>query len=384
MHRRSRRGLGDHGSFVLVANDPAVIAAAHDAARRLHGMPPVLIASGAEALSRLVGPGDAPRHLVLQGGSTEGAEALLSAARDRFSGTEVVVVANPGDPVPAGLRAVRAEGAALADALCGASLPAEMPASDAAALSEGLDRGEITVRFQPIVRLGDRRPVLVEALARWERPAAALSPGAFVPMAEGSGLAARLTLEVARRAVQELAAVRGRTALRLSFNVPLAVLLLAELPTQLSAIVAAAGLAPAELLLELTESTEVRDIALLRRALRRLDRAGFGVLLDDFALDDARRALLDLPFAGVKLDRSLVTGLPAERRARAEVEKLARRVHRQGGAVVAEGVTDPLIWRAATAAGCDLAQGFGVGRPLPPGTLSAWMTAWRAPGNGLG
>ncbi|MGG5808322.1 EAL domain-containing protein [Falsiroseomonas sp. CW058] len=381
MHRRPRRGLDDSGSLVLVASDPLVIAAARDAARRLHGMPPVLLASRAEALSRLVGPGDAPRHLVLQHGATEGAEALLSAAQDRFSGTGVVVVANPGEAVPAGLRSARAEAGELADALSAAGVPAEPPESDAAALSAGLDRGEITVRFQPIVRMADRRPVLVEALARWERPGAALPAGAFIAMAEGSGLAARLTLAVARRAMLDLAAVRGGSRLMLSFNVPLAVLLRPELPCWLAPMVAEAGLSPSDLLLELTESTEVRDIALLRRALVRLQRAGFGVLLDDFGLDDARRVLLGLPFAGVKLDRSLVAALPGERRARAEVERLARIVHAVGGAVVAEGVTDPRIWRAAEAAGCDLAQGFGVGRPLPPGTLSAWVAAWRAAGD---
>lgn len=379
MHRRFRRGLGEPGTFVLVASDPLVIAAARDAARRLHTTPPVLVTSNAEALSRLIGPGLAPSHLVLQGGATDGEEALLSAARDRFSGTEVVVVTRPGEAVPHGLRAVRAEAGELVQALSGAAPQDEMPASDAGALAASLDKDEITVRFQPIVRLADRRPVLVEALARWERPGAALPPGAFVPLAEAAGLAAELTLTVARRAMAELAAVRGRTGLRLTFNVPLAVLLRSELPCLLERMSAAAGFAPADLLLELTESTEVRDNALLHRALRRLRHHGFGVLLDDFGLDDPRRKLIGLPFAGVKLDRSLVSAMPNERRARAEVERLVAAVRQCGGAVIAEGVSDPRLWRAAAAAGCDLAQGFGVGRPLPPATLNAWIAAWRTP-----
>lgn len=378
MHRRSRRSQKDPASFVLVASDPLVIAAARDAARRLQGAPPILHASGAEALSRMVGPGTAPRHLVLEGGAAE--QALLSAARDRFSGTEVVVIARPGEPVPEGLRSAPAEGAQLAEILAGSDLPGEMPASDAAALAEGLDRGEITVRFQPIVRLADRHPVLVEALARWERPSAALGAGDFVPMAERAGLARQLTLSVARRSLTELAMLRARGRIRLSFNVPLAVLLQSDLPSRLRAILVETGLAPHDLLLELTESTVVRDAALLRRALRRLARAGFGVLLDDFGLDDARRKLLTLPFAGVKLDRSLVMALPTSRRARAEVERLVRQAHRRGAVVIAEGVTDPQLWRAAAAAGCDLAQGFGVGRPLPPAALPAWIGAWRATG----
>jgi EAL domain-containing protein (putative c-di-GMP-specific phosphodiesterase class I) len=374
MLRRSRRHPDDLPSIVLVADDPVVIAAAHDAAHRLHGARPIQIVSGAEALSRLVGPGPPPQHLVLEGGAA--GQALLSAARDRFSGTGVVVVARPGDEVPEGLCSVPAEGARLAEALAGLGLPGAMPASDAAALAAGLARGEITVRFQPMVRFADRRPVMVEALARWERPEAALGAGAFVAMAERAGLGMALTLAVARRALKELAVARGRSGLRLSFNVPLGVLLQPELPNKLGAIVAASGLKPEDLLVELTESTEVRDTALLRRALRRLARAGFGVLLDDLGMDDARDVLLKLPFAGVKLDRSLIAALPFERRARAQVEALVRRARREGRAVIAEGVTDPLHWRLAAAAGCDLAQGFGVGRPIPPEALAAWISAW--------
>lgn len=360
--------------FVLVATDPHVIAAAREAARRLLGPHPIQIATRAEALSRLVGPGEPPRHLVLDRASANG--PLLSAARDRFLATEVVVVAAPGETVPAGLRAVPAEGARMAEALGGAALTGALPAVDAAALAQGLARDEITVRFQPVVRLSDRSPVGVEALARWERPGLALGAGAFIGMAEESGLASALTLAVARRAVAEFAAARGRSGLRLSFNVPLGVLLKPCLVQRLTAIIAAAGLRPRDLLLELTETTVVRDAGLLRRALQRLENAGFGVLLDDLGIDDARDVLLALPFVGVKLDRSLIAALPRERRARALVERLARRAHADGRAVIAEGVSDPLLWRIAAAVGCDLAQGFGVGRPIPPDALPAWIAAW--------
>jgi EAL domain-containing protein (putative c-di-GMP-specific phosphodiesterase class I) len=374
MLRRPRRHHPEGDGLVLVASDPLVIAAVHEAARRLHGARPVHIVSGAEALYRMVGPGDPPRHLVLEDGRA-GAD-LLSAARDRFSGTEVVVVARPGRKTPDGLRCVPAEGAKLAAALSRNGTGAALPASDARSLAAGLSRGEITVRFQPIVRLADRRPVMVEALARWERPRLALGAGAFVALAERAGLAMPLALAVAGTAIEALAAVRRVLPLRLSFNVPLAVLLRADLPSRLGALVAQHGLRPHDVMLELTESTTVRDTALLRRALQRLDGAGFRVLLDDLGLDDSRAPLLGLPFAGVKLDRSLIAALPGERRARAQVERLVRRSHAEGRAVVAEGVTDPLLWRAAAAAGCDLAQGFGVGRPIPPEAMPAWISAW--------
>ncbi|MGK7866699.1 EAL domain-containing protein [Falsiroseomonas sp. E2-1-a20] len=376
MLRRTGSARTEPGTVLLVASDPLVIAATRDAARRLAGLPPVLVTTSAEALSRMVGPGTAPSHLVVESGA--GSLALMTAARDPFNGTDVVIVTRPGQEPPYGLRQAPAEGARLAAALAGRLPDNDSPASDAAALAAGLARGEITVRFQPMVRLSDRRPVMVEALARWERPTAALGAADFIPMAECAGLARALTQAVARRAVTELLAQRQGRHIRLSFNIPLSELLKPDLPVWLSRLAAQSGLPPADLLLELTESTHVRDRALLRRALLRLRDAGFGVLVDDLALHDGRRFLLDLPFVGVKLDRKLVVAMPTSRRARAEVEQVVRHARRRGMVVIAEGVTDTQIWRAIAAAGCDLAQGFGVGRPLPPTALRAWIAAWSA------
>ena len=378
MLRRFRRGLADASSFMLVASDPLVIAAARDASRRLNGPRPVHIVSGAEALHRLVGPGQPPRQLVLEGGTAGG--ILLSAASDPFSSTDVIIVARPGDAVPAGLRAVPAEGESLAEALATPRPGQAAPTGDAAALADGLARGEITVRFQPVVRLADRRAVMVEALARWERPHAAYGPNSFVSIAERSGLALDLSFSVARQALAGMNGAAFRQGLRMSFNTPLTVMLRPDLPSRLTDMVAKAGQRPEMVMLELTESMAVRDTALLRRALDRLERAGFGVLLDDLVLDDPRSALLDLPFAGVKLDRSLLAELPTRRRARAQVERLAREAHRRGRVVIAEGVNTAAQWRLVAAAGCDMAQGYGVGRPIQPAALPAWGAAWRAAG----
>jgi EAL domain-containing protein (putative c-di-GMP-specific phosphodiesterase class I) len=377
MLRRKRRAPFDSGTVLLVARDPQVIAAARAAARSLQGAPTVRLTTREDALAQLVGPGLGPRHLVLEGDEAMplGA-AMLSAAADRFSGTGVVVVAKDGHPSPAGLRTVRAEPASLLRAMLAVE-PTVRPDSGPEALAQGMTRGEITVRFQPMVRMADRQPVMLEALARWERPDAALGAGAFVAMAERAGLGAQLTVAVARRALTELAAVDVGRQLRLSFNIPLAVLLQPSLPVWLGKAVREAGLRPADLLLELTESTAVRDRSLLRRALLRLDLAGFGVLMDDLALHDGRRRRLELPFAGVKLDRGLVIAMPDSFSARAEVRRAVAIARSKGMVVIAEGVADPHVWRAALAAGCDLAQGFGVGRPLPATALSAWLAAWR-------
>jgi EAL domain-containing protein (putative c-di-GMP-specific phosphodiesterase class I) len=377
MLRRPRQGQTEAPTFLLVAEDPRILAAAREALRQLYGALPVQAIPAAEALVRLIGPGEPPRHVVVEAAIAD--EALLSAARDRFLGLGVVVVQPASERPRPGLRSAPPEpdrlAAALAESRLPMAAPGPLPEVDARALAGALDRGEITVRFQPIVRLSDRRPVMVEALARWERPALALGAGAFVALAEGGVLAIPLALAVADRALADLAAVRIG-GLRLSVNVPLSALVHPHLPQRLAEVVARRGFQPADLLIELTENTIVRDTALLRRALLRLGRVGFRVLLDDLGMDDRRGALLTLPFAGVKLDRSLIAALPRSRRARAQVEKLSRAAWREGSAVVAEGVSDPLLWRMAAASGCDLAQGFGVGRPIPAGALPAWMAAW--------
>ncbi|MFM2149954.1 MAG: hypothetical protein RLZZ187_2260 [Pseudomonadota bacterium] len=371
-----RRGPAGPSGLLLVARDPAVIAATSEAARRMPLGSPVQIVTGAEALQRLLAPGDPPRHLVLD--AEEATDALLSAARDRFSGTEFVIVARrPGRASIQGVKTVPADSAPLAAAL--ARVGAPLPTPDPAELAAGLARGEITVRFQPVVRLADRRPVLVEALARWERPHSAHPPADFVGVAEEAGLAMPLTLAVVARALCDLRAALGaRQKLRLAFNVPLAALLHQDLPLRLGPIVAASGFQPEDLLLELTESSIVRDTALLHRALSRLQRCGFHVVLDDLGMDDQRSELLELPFAGVKLDRNLIAALPRTRRARMQVERIADAARQHGRAVIAEGISDQHLWRSAAAAGCDLAQGFGVSRPLLPSALQAWMASWAA------
>lgn len=362
-----------------MASDPAVIAATSEAARRILLTRPIQIVSGAEALSRLIGPGEPPQHMVLEEG--EATDALLSAARDRFSGTGFVIVGRPGGAGGHGLQTVPAESARLAEALARVGAPSQTPPQDPAELAAGLARGEITVRFQPVVRMADHRPVLVEALARWERPQSAHPPADFVGVAEEGGLAMSLTLSVAARALSGLRTALGpRRTLGLSFNVPLAALLHPDLPTRLGPILAATGFQPEDLLLELTETAIVRDTALLHRALRRLQRQGFHVVLDDLGMDDQRIGLLSLPFAGVKLDRGLVAAMPHARRARMQVERIAHAERAQGRAVIAEGISDARLWRCAAAAGCNLAQGFGVGRPILPAALPAWMTAWAEAG----
>jgi EAL domain-containing protein (putative c-di-GMP-specific phosphodiesterase class I) len=248
---------------------------------------------------------------------------------------------------------------------------------DAAALAAGLSNGEVSVHYQPVVRLADRRPVMVEALARWHRPPTLISPDRFVPLAESNGLVRALSMLVATRAAAELAPLWQRLRLKVSVNLPLGQLLLPDLPAWLHRALRAGGLHPCQVALELTETTEVRDRSALRRALLRLREAGHRVLLDDIILQDDRSWLFCLPFGAFKLDRSLVERLPADAHARREVRHLVRLAEASGKQVIAEGVSDQRLWQMVQGLGVHHAQGYLVSRPLPAEALARWHGRWR-------
>jgi EAL domain-containing protein (putative c-di-GMP-specific phosphodiesterase class I) len=386
MPLRFRSAKPDEAPTLLLARDPNVISATREAARGLERSPPLLLKDGREVLAHMFSAAEPPRQIICQV-SAAGTSwpALVATASDPFSSTELVVVAeHPGTTMPEGilppgLTWTTAEPTSLARALQQAAQHRrQVPAEDPRDLAIGLQRGEITVRYQPVVRIADRRPVLLEGLARWQRPHdPPLSPDAFVPLAERSGLGRALSMAVARRAFSELTSAELRIGASLSLNLPLAMLVERDVLVWLRQLLATARYPMSALVLEMTETSPVLDRPGLRRALARLRSAGLAVLVDDMSLDDDRSWLLSLPFAGIKLDRHLITAMPTHRRARAEVERLVRMAHGAGMSVTAEGVSDARLWRAVAAAGVDNAQGYGIARPLPAVALPAWHSAWQ-------
>ena len=247
-------------------------------------------------------------------------------------------------------------------------------------LRRAIDGAWLSVHYQPRVELATGHVVGVEALARWTARSQAppIAPEDFVPLAEGAGLARALTAAVAARAAAELAPLWGRLRLRVSINLPLGLLVQPDLPVWLGRALRGTGMRPEQMVLELTETTAVRDRATLRHAVLRLRAAGYRTLLDDLELRDGRHGLLDLPFSGFKLDRGLVEALPHNVGARQEVRRLVRLAEARRQVVVAEGVSDARLWAAVRGLGVHLAQGFGVGRPLPAAALPSWWVRWRA------
>lgn len=223
----------------------------------------------------------------------------------------------------------------------------------------------LLLRYQPIIRLRDGHIAALEGLMRWPRDETLLSADAFVPLAEKLGLMLDLTHAMLERVAHDWR-LTGSPRGGLAVNVPLSVLLLPEMPALLAATLRRHGARRGPLLLELTETEAIRDPSRLRRAMLRLKRLGVPVLLDDVTLGDHRWRLAGLPFAGLKLDRSLTEALPHQMRARRFLRAILADSHRKGRYVIAEGVANGVLRRTTRGLGVDFAQGFLLGLPEPP------------------
>jgi EAL domain-containing protein (putative c-di-GMP-specific phosphodiesterase class I) len=237
----------------------------------------------------------------------------------------------------------------------------------------------IETRYHPIVRIADRKAVAVEVLARLNHPArGTVLPDRFVPQMEDAGLAPALTEVVTRRAFADMAGSSlAPYGLQITLNFPLDVLLVPEAMRLLDAQRRDAGIAAEQIVIELTESRPVQDVPGLRRAIERLRRSGYGVLLDDIQPNVPKlQALLQLPFTGVKLDKDLVRflgGNPALSDFTRGIVDIAKT---RGLTVTAEGVEDAATWDRLAELGVDMAQGYLMARPLLAVALPIWLRRW--------
>lgn len=366
------------GEILVLARHPLVVAAAIDAARRVSGREPRLISNGLDALQALSSPGLPPRRVLLEPAAAGSSwAALLSTLDDPALTDAMIFVAADATGVPDGVAVLPAEVASLEAAL--QALPRlsrrSLPTS-AEALAAGLDRGALLVRYQPVVRIEDRRMVLVEALARWRGSPMMHGPDSFVPAVERAGLSRALAVAVVSQASRDIGALTESLGIGVSVNVSLDQLQRQDLGSWIARALNTGTLPARHLSLELTETTPVHDLSVVSRAVRRLAAKGFQVFLDDLSIDDERSALQRLPFAGVKLDKALVARLPDDARARRFVRGVVNTANRRGQVVTAEGVADARLWSIVAALGVHRAQGFWVGRPLPSQVLGGWQRSW--------
>jgi diguanylate cyclase (GGDEF)-like protein len=235
------------------------------------------------------------------------------------------------------------------------------------ALRGALDRGEMRLEYQPVVRLRDRAIVGVEALARWRHPQfGEVPPSRFIPIAEESGAIARLGRWVLRTALHDLAGLDGVSPRPLRVNVNVSAVQLADpsFTADVAAALAGAGLAGDRLVLEVTEGALVAHGSEAGRQLHDLRALGVRVSIDDFGTGYSSLAYLgQLPVAEVKIDRSFVDGIDRGGPGAAVARAILRMCEELGLRCIAEGVERPEQLRLLREEGCDFAQGFHLGRP---------------------
>ncbi len=237
-------------------------------------------------------------------------------------------------------------------------------------LRRAIEVDALTLAYQPIVNLGTDKPVGFEALARWTHPRrGTIDPCEFIPLAEETGLIVPLGRWALDRALRTMAAwdaAAGRVLpITMSVNVSAIQLGRDDVPGVIAGLLATHGLHGGRLTVELTESAIVQDPERTSRALQALKALDVRVAMDDFGTGYSSLAYLRrLPIDILKIDRSFVTGMLADRDKVAIVRAVLSLADALGKLTTAEGVETTELGNTLSALGCTHGQGYVYAAPL--------------------
>jgi EAL domain-containing protein (putative c-di-GMP-specific phosphodiesterase class I) len=367
-------------NLLLVSRSPDWFAAVTGATEAL-GHVDVLTCGARNALARLAGTVSHYSHLLIDQNDADGPlDELADLATEVAASDMDMLVLGAADSRYPRIRFIpTATPHSVLEALMISVPPRGATVMDLAELRAALTGAMVETRYQPIIRVADRRPVGLEALVRLNHPERGLIlPDSFMPQIEHAGLAPELTGLVSERAFSDLAGplLAGRD-LRMSVNFSLDVLLLPAALERLEEQRAAAGIPADRIIIELTESRPVDDIPLLRRSLRYLRDLGYGAAIDDVGPAVPRLGpLLKLPFTSLKLDKDLVQQVADSDEVRSFLAVTTARAKARGFTVTAEGVETKDMWDRMAALGVDEMQGFLAARPLPVTAVPEWWDTW--------
>jgi EAL domain-containing protein (putative c-di-GMP-specific phosphodiesterase class I) len=238
--------------------------------------------------------------------------------------------------------------------------------------------GELQLVFQPKVGLRDGACQGVEALLRWTHAEeGAIPPGEFIPIVESTSLARATTEWVLEAAMRQLAAWQQEgVALQVAVNVSAVNLEEPDFCERVLDGLQRHAVKPASLALELTESALMRKPKAAQDTLARLAMAGVKIAIDDFGTGYSSLAYLqEMPADVVKIDQSFVRGIENDERTLSLVSAMIKLSHELGHRVVGEGVETEGMARLLREAGCDEAQGYLYGKPMPAAALAEWLAA---------
>lgn len=251
---------------------------------------------------------------------------------------------------------------------------------DASELQAAIANGELVNYYQPKVALATGDVAGVETLVRWRHPEDGLVfPDQFIALAEAHGLIDELTRVVITAAFAQATAWRDAgLRLRVAVNVSMANLASVAFADFVAGAALTAGVAPQDVVLEVTESQLMRDQRASLESLARLRLKRFRLSIDDFGTGHSSLTQLnDIPFDELKIDYSFVHGAWRDETARTMFNTSLALGEQLGMEVVAEGVEDLDDWNLVRDSGCDLAQGNFIVPAMPAAALPDWIASWR-------
>jgi diguanylate cyclase (GGDEF)-like protein len=254
-----------------------------------------------------------------------------------------------------------------------------------AALRRALEQHELRVHYQPIVDLAEGEIVGFEALVRWYHPQRGIvSPGAFIPIAEETGLIVPLSWFVLRESCRQMVAWQRRYTewqnLTISVNLSGKALMRVDVVDQLRRILQETGLDARSLKLEITENVMVDHAETTIATLSRLRELGVSLGIDDFGTGySSLRYLHRFPIQTLKIDGSFIDRLCMDAESAAIVQSIIMLGHALQMELVAEGIETEQQLAALHELNCEYGQGYLFARPLDSAAAEALLTSWVAP-----
>jgi diguanylate cyclase (GGDEF)-like protein len=250
-------------------------------------------------------------------------------------------------------------------------------------LAHALEDGRVEVHFQPQVDIASGRPVGAEALLHCrDRRGRPLAPEKLVAASERTNKLSELTSAALHTALR-YAAEWPLADAALSFNISALSLADPDFPSLVAAALQIWNREPATLTIEVTETAFINDPAMSLGTMRALTAGGTRVSIDDFGTGYSSLSYFkDIPANELKVDKSFVLGMLASDADRRIVRAVVNLAHGFDLRVVAEGIEDEGTLEALRQLGCDVGQGFLIGRPMPPPLFREWLVThaddWRA------
>ena len=287
---------------------------------------------------------------------------------------------------------IELEGRALQELKEQATLDSSSPSRQEIPLStididQGIQKLQIRMHYQPKVELDSGNIVGVEALARWVHPTLGnIPPIVFIPFAEKSGQIKELTLHLFSYALADFKLLPSRFGeIKLSFNISACMLGDNALPDLLAGQLKNVGLAPEDVILEITETATSEDRYMAMEILSRFRLKGFGLSLDDYGTGYSSLVqLLDFPFSELKIDRSFISGLGTEsdKESRIILESTLEMANKFGLTTVGEGIEDSETMKWLTMHGCQEGQGYYISKPQSIISLMSWYEEYKKSNQG--